>query len=321
MTSKRFFLFLRGALSLGILYLLLSRVDYGQMMVLLPGLALPYFTLGLLLFLLDRVLMSHRWQVLLKAGGTSVPLMEIVRLYFMTSFLGMFVPSSLAPDAMRAYLATKYDGSPAFAVSSVFVDRFIGFLTLAAVALGSCAVLAWSGESEILTPAMIVVILAPFAALVGWLIFHNVLWRLLEHLSTFSAVARIHRFLLDFYRAMTSYRQKAREVLRVAGLCFVNHLLFILVVYTMSLSLHLDVFWVHLCIFVPLVTFVTLVPVSVGGLGVQEGAYVYLLMRSGLSVQEAFAVALLVRVVTTIGCLPGGLLYLSRGFQVRQAVE
>jgi hypothetical protein len=35
----------------------------------------------------------------------------------------------------------------------------------------------------------------------------------------------------------------------------------------------------------------------------------------GLSVQEAFAVAFLIRLVTTLGCLPGGVLYLSSGFQ------
>ena len=44
-------------------------------------------------------------------------------------------------------------------------------------------------------------------------------------------------------------------------------------------------------------------------------------MRGGLTVQEAFAVALLVRVVTTLGCLPGGVLYLTRGFEVRRAME
>ena len=312
---------LRMGLSAGILYLLLSRLDYGQLRYLLPNLVVPFFLLGFTLFLIDRGLMSYRWQVLLKSKGAGVPFGEIVRIYFMTSFLGMFVPSSVAPDAMRAYLASKYGCSAAIAMTSVFVDRFIGFLTLAAVALGSCGVLAMKGESELLSAPMVILILAPFAALLVWLFLHRFMVGILRRLAGFPYVSRIHGVLQDFYESMVSYWDHGSDLLRITALCFVSHLLFIVTVYLMTLSLNLSVSMVHLCIFVPLVSFVTMVPVSVGGLGIQEGAYVYLLMRGGLTVQEAFAVALLVRVVTTLGCLPGGVLYLTRGFEVRRAME
>ena len=126
---------------------------------------------------------------------------------------------------------------------------------------------------------------------------------------------------MEFYSSLVSYKNDVLDLLKVTTICFVNHVLFIITVYLITLSLNVQVSIVHLCIFIPLVTFVTMVPISLGGLGVQEGAYVFLFSRSGLSVQEAFAVAFLIRVVTTLGCLPGGVLYLSSGFQARRILE
>lgn len=321
MRSKNLFLLLRIVISCGILYIIFRKLEYDQIKGLFPKLIIPFLVLSFLIVLLDRVLMSQRWNILLKAKNTLIPFIEIVRIYFVTSFLGMFVPSSVAPDAMRAYLATKYNCTNGCAISSVFLDRFLGFLTFALVASVSCLVLFLNGNYRIISTPMLILVLMPFLAIVLWLLLHRYIVKLLQKFSGTRYFDSVYRILMEFYSSLVSYKNDVLDLLKVTIICFLNHGLFIMTVYLITLSLNLQVSVLHLGIFIPLVALVTMVPISLGGLGVQEGAYVYLFSRGGLSVQEAFAVAFLIRVVTTMGCLPGGVLYLSSGFQGKKIME
>jgi len=85
-----------------------------------------------------------------------------------------------------------------------------------------------------------------------------------------------------------------------------------------SHSFNVKVSLAHLFIVVPLVNVLVLVPISLGGLGIQEGAYTYFLMKMGLSMQEGFAIALILRVLITLACLPGGLFYALEGFSIKR---
>ena len=321
MRSKKLFLLLRVVISCGIFYIIFRKLEYDQMKYLIPKLIIPFLVLSFLFVLLDRVLMSQRWNILLKAKNIVIPFIEIVRMYFVTSFLGMFVPSSIAPDAMRAYLATKYNCTNASAISSIFLDRFLGVLTFALVASVSCLVLFLDGNSRIITTSMLILVLTPFLAIVLWLLLHRYFLKILQKFSGKRYFDSVYRILVEFNTSLVSYKNNVLDLIKVTMICFLNHGLFIITVYLITLSLNVRVSVVHLCIFIPLVALVTMVPISLGGLGVQEGAYVYLFSRSGLSVQESFAVALLIRVVTTLGCLPGGFLYLSSGFQGKKIME
>src|SRR5659263_31465 len=96
MRSKNLFLLLRIVFSWGILYIIFRKLDTNQLKNLFPNIVFPFLTLSFLFVLLDRVLMTYRWQILLKAKSTIIPFFEILRIYFVSSFLGIFLPSSVA---------------------------------------------------------------------------------------------------------------------------------------------------------------------------------------------------------------------------------
>jgi hypothetical protein len=69
----------------------------------------------------------------------------------------------------------------------------------------------------------------------------------------------------------------------------------------------------------PLNILVTLLPLSVGGFGVPQGAMVWSLGPLQVSATEAFLLSLLFTIAGTIGNLPGALLYLtSAGARARR---
>jgi hypothetical protein len=62
---------------------------------------------------------------------------------------------------------------------------------------------------------------------------------------------------------------------------------------------------------VPLINILIMLPVSIGGIGLQEGAFIYFFSRVGITAQEALTVALLFRGITILVSLPGGILYIT----------
>ena len=92
---------------------------------------------------------------------------------------------------------------------------------------------------------------------------------------------------------------------------FFIQILSILVIYVISLSVHVNVSIIPLFLFVPLINILIMLPVSIGGIGLQEGAFIYFFSRVGITAQEALTVALLFRGITILVSLPGGILYIT----------
>ncbi len=76
--------------------------------------------MAVLLVLADRTLMAYRWLVLLRPfsgpGGPRVG--AVMRIFFVSTFVGTFLPASVGGDAVRAYaLAQEGVDAPASVAS------------------------------------------------------------------------------------------------------------------------------------------------------------------------------------------------------------
>jgi glycosyltransferase 2 family protein len=232
-----------------------------------------------------------------------------------TSFLGMFLPSSVGPDFMRAYLAVKYHCSSGVAVSSVFLDRFIAVVSLASVASVSCFILLSREDSGLLPSSTFRLVFGLFVVSCLAPIACKYMLKFARRIPVVRSSVNLTKLGEILDNSLFVYKDSTGCLVVIVILSFINHAIFICTVYTVILYLHLSISLLNLCMFVPLVTFVAIIPISFNGIGVQESAYIYLLSKAGLSLQESIGVALLTRIITTMGCLPGGFLYLSTGFQ------
>ncbi len=63
-------------------------------------------------------------------------------------------------------------------------------------------------------------------------------------------------------------------------------------------------------LFNPLIALVLMVPISIGGIGVNQTAYPFFFGLAGVPADHALAVSLLMQAVMLLGSLPGGVLWL-----------
>ena len=68
--------------------------------------------------------------------------------------------------------------------------------------------------------------------------------------------------------------------------------------------------FVDVMLFNPLIALVLLVPISVGGHGVIQGAYPFFYTLLGVPKEQAVAVSVLMSFIIIVGSLPGGVLWL-----------
>lgn len=302
--------------SLGLLIFLLTRVGLGGTLEALSDAHPVYLLVALALYFVGVPLRAYRWQVLLGAVGTHVSLPRLTSLYFVGTFFNTVLPSGIGGDVVRVYeLATDGAGA-AVAMSTVLVDRATGLLVLLALALGS-TVVAHDLLSPTLAWGIVVISLATFAG-VGLLLWRDLWGHLSQHLSgmasgrlSFVREVLARQGLIDFYGLFHLYRGSALAGALSISLGF--NILLIAVNYLIARALGVQVSVWYFLLFVPLISFALLLPLSFGGLGVREGAYVLLFGQAGVAAPVALAMSLAFYGLNIVTGLVGGVLYVWQG--------
>src|SRR5262249_18839377 len=93
--------------------------------------------LAVILVAADRALMAYRWIALLCTVDPPErpPLADVLRIFFVSTFVGTFLPASVGGDAVRAYAVARLHVRGADAVASVFMDRMLGVASVLVMAL------------------------------------------------------------------------------------------------------------------------------------------------------------------------------------------
>lgn len=72
---------------------------------------------------------------------------------------------------------------------------------------------------------------------------------------------------------------------------------------------------------ITLISFITMLPISVNGLGVREGCYVLFFSELGVPMEIALTVSLLLFVMVSISSLAGGLFWMAERGNLREIVR
>lgn len=84
-------------------------------------------------------------------------------------------------------------------------------------------------------------------------------------------------------------------------------------VFVLALAMGLGLSLGGALVLVPTALFIAMLPISIGGWGVREGAFVVLLRLAGLDAVEALSLSLLSRLVNLVVDLPGLWLFVTQG--------
>jgi uncharacterized protein (TIRG00374 family) len=306
-TQNRILNLLKVVVSLGVLAILLSKVDLEQVLQLMKEMDWLLFLAALLLFLSGSLVRAYRWGSLVWSLGVQVSWRRLVALYFVGSFYSLFLPTGVGGDAIKMYELSRDEGKTAAAISSVLVDRFLGLFVLLAMAL-----LALVGGYRLVTPEARLIIAILFAgSLIGVVLVLQRTWieALGRRLGLDRLLDRIE-ILRELYESLHLYSQAA--LLRATAASIIWNLILILGYYLLGLAVGIGLSLWYFFLFVPIISVLLMVP-SLGGLGIREGSTVLLFSQVGVDEHQALALALAFDLTLLISGLIGAETYIVQG--------
>lgn len=269
----------------------------------------PLALIAGMLLLTGAVLTSSiRWWLIFRHTRKFTNFREILPSYYLGVFFNNILPSSTGGDVARI-LHLKIRGFDVKALlASTLVDRAIGSLTMVAVA--SLGIL-FVPQIKLQQHDQLILILFVVTVFVfALLFFSSRTVSFMQHLASKYQRTRIRAFFIEAVHTCQSYRDARTELLGAIVLTLLAQTLLILTYYVLSNGLGIGLSLPLYFVIVPLVFLAASLPISVGGLGVREGALVVLFTTFGSDEHAAIALSLTYLVSLWIVSLPGAVIFL-----------
>jgi uncharacterized membrane protein YbhN (UPF0104 family) len=267
---------LGSILALVLLLILIQEQGDGKLFSALRRVSIGYFLMAIVTLSISRMFAALRWHILLNSAGVEIHFLRSIMLTFTGNFSSNFLPTTIGGDVVRLGGAMQLGYDRAISVASLVADRLIGL----------------AGMSVALPLGLIPVLSLGHGA------------------SQSIAVSTLIQKGIDFTkRTFASFSIWLKKPFALSGsllATFGNMAFIYLTIYLLLLGVdHHVSYWLVAGLYT-LTYFVSLFPVSINGLGVQELSMTFLLIQlGGLSSSESATVALLTRLLFIITSLPG----------------
>jgi len=258
---------LRVALSLLLLVLLATQVEWRPVGALLVRIRPSAAAAALVLFVAAQGLSALKWRWIAATLGCARAVGHHLRLYFAAMFLSLFLPSLVGGDLFRAARLESGGWRPSRgALASVFLERVTGLWGLLLVATAGFAA---GGHPGLGAAAGVALFVAAMMA--------------------------------------RRWRRLAAVTPTVLGASVAVQLLYVAVHVALATALGVELGWWAWLWIAPAVGLVASVPISLGGLGAREWGYVALLQAVGVGGAAAAAFAFAWLALVSAVSLAGGL--------------
>lgn len=292
--KKYLLLFFKLAVSSTLLYVLISKVGGRTIINNITRLDPIAFLGAVILYFVSISIASLRLGLLIPEH---LKWKDLFSMFMIGSFFNTYMPGIIGGDAVKAYYLSRKLNNESIgevekdktgrlqplgvAIAAVFMDRYIGF----------CAMLCLG----------MTVLPFGYKYLQGASIKFPVVWLIPSLFAAYIATGIIifkfragerFKLLSNIYRYFNFYSSKEKKLLRAFLYSLGVQMVGVISVYVLSRGLSMNVPFLSVLVFLPIIIVITTIPVSISGIGLREGAFVYLLGTIGVPSEMAMTLSL-----------------------------
>jgi len=326
------------AVSIAFFAILARHVRGHDFVAMLKQVDLCYFLLSFALMAGMISASCLKWALILKYQGRPLRFGFLMKTYMIGYYFSNLLPSNVGGDVARAYYVGRHLKSYSTAAISVFIERFSGIcflllLVIAAplfvpslyarpcVAIPACGALALLGLVAVLATRR-----SPLAAprrLTGRLVRGVVRASRSLHFRAGARMGeRLEQWLDRLFEkleglhdklaaALRSLRENRGALLGVVALTVLFYALTWLNVYLAFLTFGERPAFTAIAALTPVIMFISMIPISLGSLGLAESAFVFYFALAGIAPAASLAVGLFLRLKMIAAGLVGFVVYLG----------
>ena len=300
--------FIKIVISFSLIFYLLQKIGFEKLTNIFYGLDISWFIVALILVTVSNILGVLQWHFLLQSGNINISYKRTLLYYYNGLFFNNFLLSLFGGDIFRVYDISKHSGKYSSAISSVFLDRVIGLMAMATLSVffGIIATYIFhKGYFLLLTGGFFVF----FLLILAFFYFKN-------FAKKFQAVtekilpAVVFQKLREVYNSIYYFKNHRRMIFFLFLNSIIIQTLRIGAHYVAALSLNVNSvsIW-YFYIFVPIIFVISMLPITIGGLGVRESIGIVLFGYVGISGDMAFSIEFLAYIIGILSSLPGGIAF------------
>jgi len=273
-------------------FIIISQIDLAKLISLFAQLNLFYLMIANLLIIPLLIIKSVRWQSLMRAQNINYSLKDATIIYAAAMFIGSITPGNLGDFIKTLYL--KEDRHPlGKSFVSVLLDRLFDVISIAMLAslgflflIGSAKIISFNIPLMASALLLIAVIYAyknvQYKPVIrAWLL------KLIPDKYKVNAAKGITDFS-DGLCAMNAGQFAYATVLTIVG-----WVIYFTIMYILALSIHLNIPFVYLAICISISVIITLIPVSISGIGTRDATLIILFSYLGYSSESAVALSMI----------------------------
>lgn len=311
--AKFLLLGLKVALSVFLVWYAFSKIDLNTAWVTLRSITLGSVTAALVLFAMQFVLAALRLRKLLEILGTRLGIPSAVDVVAVGAFFSQTFISFVGGDAMRVWRMVRARVPVGTAAKAVLFDRVSGFAGMFLVVLGTAPFLVPILDSPEMTAGLLLVLGGGLGGVAALLVLRRLPERWIRH--------RVTRVLHDLLASGLEIWRSREGAALVLGLSVGIQLLNVIILYELAMGLHVEISLVDGLLLFPTVLFLSMLPISVAGWGVREGAMIAALALVGISPSESLALSICFGLCLIAVSLPGGILWFTNRIKLNTTEE
>ena len=276
----------------------LYRIDIGKSISMLMKVNIKWLSIAAILVFPLILAKTYRWKLLLKAQDIDLSLWKLVR-FFCIGLWGGFVAIGQLGDFIKVIYLKNEGFSLAKSFMSVFIDRIFDLVILIIFAYAGILILPQFFHSQIL--------LFSFVLFIVLLVFVFVIRKRRFFLS------KVYNYLLSckfinktkFDNLLNITIGSRKYLLRAFLFSFVASIIYFLRIYLLAIGVNIDMPYYYLIACIAIASIVSIIPISICGIGTRDATLVFLFSLLGKNREAAVSLSLLMLLMMAINGLIG----------------
>jgi len=294
--------------TVGILYYLLKNIPFHQVFASLVNAKIIFIFLALLLQIGIQYLNAAQLMIFSKKQKMEFTVLELMKINFITQFYGLFLPGELSAGLVKWHKLSKSNKMHAQAIACIVLTRTVQMLSLAI--LGSIFFLIEMPYRSM--PILLSLVLGLAVSILLYLSIisttaSSVIEVLINRLNLPKTPEFIREKTRKFWESIKRFHDMSLTTSNYAlFLAFIYHFAGIFSVYFIMQAVKIDIPIISIIWIRAAVTFLQLFPITISGLGVREGAFVFLLGSYNVPSSDAMALSFIIFGIMVLKALAGG---------------
>lgn len=262
------------------------------------------------ILIITQAVSTLRWSIILRKD-MDISYLRLLSIYFIGMFFNNFLPTMVGGDLVKGYFLYRSSGKGDVSFASIFMDRYSGFTALMVItAIALIPGYALISGTNLPTLFALLICGFFFGSLFLWIGgLHNWAMKLFSRIHFYG----INKKIDTFYNVLMSYKAKPDILAKTFACSVIVQCGVMIGHWFLGRQLGINAGIGYYFLFIPLTTTISMLPISLSGLGIREGAFIYLFAKAGVPTEQALTLSLMWFAVMAIVSLIGGFEYLRMG--------